>query len=45
VLARTPMAIGNVSKKLPIGFPEKVATSIFQGLHRSAEQLDCMPKR
>lgn len=45
VLARTPMAIDNVAKKLPSGFPEKVATSIFQGLRRSAEQLARMPKR
>lgn len=44
VLERTTTAINNVAKKLPKGFPEKVAESIFQGLRKSAEQLDRMPK-
>lgn len=44
VLERTTTAIDNVAKKLPKGFPEKVAESIFQGLRKSAEQLDRMPK-
>ncbi|MBA3625406.1 MAG: HipA domain-containing protein, partial [Methylibium sp.] len=44
VLERTPAAIGNVASKLPQGFPEKVAHTIFQGLHKSAEQLARMPK-
>ena len=44
VLERTPAAIDNVARKLPGGFPEKVAQSIFQGLRRSAEQLDRMPR-
>ena len=45
VLERTPAAIDNVARKLPGGFPEKVAQSIFQGLRRSAERLDRMPKK
>lgn len=45
VLERTPAAIDNVASKLPSGFPEKVAASIFQGLRRSAEQLDRMPRQ
>ena len=45
VLERTPAAIDNVAKKLPGGFPEKVAASIFQGLRRSAKQLDRMPRQ
>lgn len=44
VLERTPAAIDNVASKLPAGFPEKVAVSIFEGLRRSAEQLERMPK-
>ena len=44
VLERTPLAIDKVAKKLPSGFPERVAASIFKGLRRSAEQLDRMPK-
>lgn len=44
VLERTPMAIANVARKLPKGFPGKVAESIFQGLRKSAEQLSRMPK-
>lgn len=39
LLERTPTAIENVAKKLPLGFPAKVAESIFQGLRKSAEQL------
>lgn len=45
VLERTPVAIDNIASKLPSGFPEKVAASIFQGLRRSAEQLDRMPRQ
>jgi serine/threonine-protein kinase HipA len=45
VLERTPAAIDNVARKLPSGFPEKVAASIFQGLRWSAEQLDRMPRQ
>lgn len=44
VLERTPAAIDNVASRLPQGFPEKVAQTIFQGLRRSAEQLARMPK-
>ena len=45
VLERTPAAIDNVARKLPVGFPEKVAVSIFEGMRRSAEQLDRMPRQ
>jgi serine/threonine-protein kinase HipA len=45
VLERTPTAIANVAAKLPNGFPAKVADAIFQGLRRSAAQLDAMPKQ
>ncbi len=44
VLQRTPSAIANVASKLPSGFPEKVAQTIFQGLHKSALQLASMAK-
>jgi serine/threonine-protein kinase HipA len=43
VLQRTSTAIDNVAKKLPKGFPGKVAESIFLGLRKSAEQLERMP--
>ena len=44
VIERTPAAIDNVARKLPGGFPEKIAQAIFRGLRRSAEQLDRMPR-
>ena len=44
VLARTPTAIANVAAKLPTGFPERVAQSIFAGLSQAAERLAGMPK-
>jgi len=44
VIERTPMAIENAGKKLPMNFPGKVADSIFQGMHKSVEQLNRMPK-
>ncbi len=44
VLARTPSAIEEVAGKLPAGFPEQVATSIFEGLRWSADKLAGMPK-
>jgi len=44
LIERTPIAIDSVAKKLPRGFPEHVATSIFKGLQGSADLLDRMPK-
>lgn len=44
VLQRTPAAIDNVARKLPEGLSTKVAESIFQGLRKSAEVLERMPK-
>jgi serine/threonine-protein kinase HipA len=44
LLGRTSTAIENVANRLPSGFPEKVAQSIFRGLRESAEQLARMPK-
>jgi serine/threonine-protein kinase HipA len=44
VLARTPAAIDKVTSKLPKGFPEKVAESIFNGLRQAAHKLERMPK-
>jgi len=44
VLERTPGAIESVSKRLPSGFPAKVADTIFRGLQQSAQKLERMPK-
>ena len=44
VLTRTPSAIDKVASKLPQGFPEKVAESIFNGLRQAADKLERMPK-
>ncbi|MBK7052879.1 MAG: type II toxin-antitoxin system HipA family toxin [Rhodoferax sp.] len=44
VLERTPVAIDNMARKLPAGFPQWIAQSIFEGLRQSAEQLARMPK-
>jgi len=44
VLERTPAAIGKVAAKVPAGFPERVADSIFRGVRASAEKLDRMAK-
>ena len=43
LVAHTPQVIERVSQRLPAGFPEAVAASIFAGLRRSAEMLDRMP--
>jgi serine/threonine-protein kinase HipA len=43
VLQRTPSAIENVARRLPEGFPGKIADRIFQGLRQSAEKLEKMP--
>jgi len=45
VIQQTPAAIKAVAEKLPVGFPEKVARPIFQGLQQSADLLDRMPKK
>lgn len=43
VLERTPGAIERVAGRLPKGFPEQVAQSIFTGIKASAEALARMP--
>lgn len=44
VLARVPTAIDAVAGRLPPGFPEWIAQSIFEGLRSSAAHLERMPK-
>jgi serine/threonine-protein kinase HipA len=44
VLARVDGAIEAVAARLPTGFPERVAATIFDGIARSARQLGAMPK-
>jgi serine/threonine-protein kinase HipA len=44
VLERVPNVIEAVGQRLPVGFPELVAQSIFAGLQRSAERLAAMAK-
>jgi serine/threonine-protein kinase HipA len=44
VLARVPTAIDAVAGRLPPGFPEWIAQSIFEGLRSSAALLERMPK-
>ena len=44
VLARTTGAIEAVAARLPSGFPEQVAATIFAGMARSAKQLAAMAK-
>jgi len=44
VLAATPKAIEAMGSKLPQGFPDWIAESVFKGLRRSAELLERMPK-
>lgn len=39
VLARTPGAIEAVAARLPRGFPERIAATIFAGIERAAKQL------
>ena len=45
VLERTPIAIENITNKLPQGFPMRIAESILGGLRGSAALLDRMPPR
>lgn len=42
VLSRTPGAIAAVAARLPPGFPDRVATTIFAGIERAAKELDAM---
>lgn len=42
VLARTPGAIEAVAARLPPGFPDRVAATIFAGIERAAKELDAM---
>ena len=44
VLQATPIAIESMKSKLPNGFPIWIAESVFDGLRRSAELLEKMPK-
>jgi serine/threonine-protein kinase HipA len=39
VLARTASAIEAVTARLPAGFPDRIAATIFAGIERSAKQL------
>jgi serine/threonine-protein kinase HipA len=43
VLGGLESAIAIVEARVPAGFPEKVATAIFEGMRRSARQLASMP--
>jgi serine/threonine-protein kinase HipA len=43
ILARVPQAIAEVQARLPAGFPQRVAESIFAGLQESARLLAQMP--
>ena len=44
VIAATPVAIEAMQRKLPEGFPVWIAESVFDGLRRSAQLLEKMPK-
>ena len=44
VLELTPLAIEAMKSKLPEGFPDWIAESVFEGLQTSAELLERMPK-
>jgi serine/threonine-protein kinase HipA len=44
VLERSASAIDSVAKRLPPGFPERVAATIFEGVARSARRLAAMPR-
>jgi len=43
VLARTTGAVEAVAARLPSGFPDRVAATIFAGIERSARQLNLAP--
>jgi hypothetical protein len=42
ILARVPSAVAEVAAKLPAGFPQRVADTIFAGLQSSATRLAAM---
>jgi serine/threonine-protein kinase HipA len=42
VLERTAGAIDAVAARLPLGFPQRVAETVFAGVERSAQQLGSM---
>ena len=44
VLEATPSAIKNMRSKFSNGFPIWIAESVFDGLRRSSELLEKMPK-
>lgn len=44
VLARMPGAVEAVAARLPSGFPDRIAATIFVGIERSAKQLGAMSK-
>lgn len=43
ILGRVPSAVAEVAAKLPAGFPQRVADTIFAGLQSSATRLAAMP--
>jgi serine/threonine-protein kinase HipA len=43
IVQRVPGAIEEVKAKLPAGFPQRVASSVFAGLQESADKLQQMP--
>jgi serine/threonine-protein kinase HipA len=44
VIAATPIAIEAMKRKLPQGFPIWIAESVFDGLRRSSQLLEKMPR-
>lgn len=44
VLARTAGAIEALAARLPLGFPQRAAATIFAGIQQSAKQLAVMSK-
>jgi serine/threonine-protein kinase HipA len=44
VLEAAPRAIEAMGSRLPDGFPDWIAESVFKGLRQSAELLERMPK-
>jgi len=45
IVELTPKVISEISKILPIGFPQQVADSIFDGLSTSAEKIERLSKK
>jgi serine/threonine-protein kinase HipA len=44
VLDRTPVAIENVARRLPPGFPPRISNAIFKGVLDTAHRLAAMPR-